>query len=82
MSTTKAMIRAWLERAQANGATHVIVACDTYDWTDYPVEAAATGDVREIAARHDGPNMSKLMEVYSLSMDWDTQLAEFRARNY
>lgn len=82
MGTTKADIRVWLERGQEQGATHLIVACDTFDWGDYPVFVKPGEDAREVAAKYDGPNMQKLMEVYRLDMDWSAQLEEARAFNY
>lgn len=47
--------------------THVLIVCDTFDYEDYPVYVTDAQDVREIAAAHNGPNMTKLMEVYSLT---------------
>jgi hypothetical protein len=80
--TTKDDIRRWLELAKEKGATHVIVACDTFDWEDYPVFVLAGQNAREIAAKHDGPNMTRLMEVYNMSLDIEVQLNETRVRNY
>lgn len=37
MPTTQADIRRWLEDAREEGATHVIVVRDTFDYGDYPV---------------------------------------------
>lgn len=77
MGTTKADIRGWLERGQAQNATHMIVATDTYDWGDYPVFVSADQDVHKVEAQHE-----KVMEVYRLDLDWDQQLNQFRAYNY
>ena len=35
--TTPEMIREWFNRGIELGATHLIVACDTFDYEDYPV---------------------------------------------
>lgn len=84
MATTQAEIREWLERAKKNGATHVIVVCDTYDHEDYPVEVKPGEDVKHRTAEYSGPNMQRVMEVYSLTgkHDVEAQLAEHRAFHY
>lgn len=82
MTTTRDDIRGWLERGKRMGATHVIVVCDTYDWSDYPVFVMPDEDARKKADENNGPNMTKLMEVYNLGKDWDVQLAQYRSFNY
>jgi len=79
--TTKQDIREWLEEGQEQGATHVIVMCDTFDWSDYPVFVSPDEKVREVEEEKRG-NMQTVIEVYNLSMDLDEQLNEFRAKNY
>lgn len=81
-ATTRDDIKGWLDRAKQKGATHMIVACDTFDWEDYPVFVMPGEDVHKIAAQHDGPNMTRLMEVYNLSMDINEQLTAGRTRNF
>lgn len=80
--TTREEIRAWLRQAEEQGATHLIVACDTFDWSDYPVFVKPGEDVRAVAAAHDGPNMTRLMEVYNMAGDIEGQLGEARSRNF
>ena len=82
MGTTRDDIRRWLQRGKDEGATHVIVMCDTFDYGDYPVNVMPNQDARETVNERDGKNMAKMVEVYNLSMDWEEQIAEFRARNY
>jgi len=62
--------------------THMIVVCDTFSWEDYPVFVTRDQDVREVEAEYDDVNMQRIMEVYSLSMDIEKQLAEKRAFHY
>jgi len=81
MGTTKAEIRSWLDRGKEMGATHMIVACDTFDWEGYPVFVKPDEKVEQIEDRYDRKNMQKVMEVYNLSMDWDQQLNQARAFN-
>lgn len=80
--TTPAEVKTWLERGKVEGATHVIVACDTFDHEDYPVFVKPTENVHEKFAALDGKNMQRVMEVYNLSMDIDAQLQQFRAFNF
>lgn len=82
MGTSRDDITQWLHQGQAKGATHMIVVCDTFDWSDYPVFVMPGQDARQIAKQNDGPNMTKLMEVYKLSDDWQTQLDQRRCHNY
>jgi hypothetical protein len=82
MGTTREDIRSWLERAKAKGATHMIVVCDTYDYEDYPVEVMPGQDARKVYNDHNGPNMTRAMEIYNLSMDIEKQLLEHRAHNF
>lgn len=83
-AATKDDIRTWLTYAkeQQPSCTHMLVVCDTFDHDDYPVYVTMDEDVRDVARAHDGVNMQQLMEVYDLSMDIETQLAETRAFHY
>lgn len=82
MGTTQEDIRRWLERGKDQGATHLIVVCDTFDHDDYPVFVMPNENVRDKEAEYNGKNMQRIMEVYSLKMDWDKQLNQTRAFNY
>ncbi len=82
MATTKEDIKQWLERGKSQKATHVIIACDTFDHGDYPVYVMPSEDVHERAKAYNRVNMQRIMEVYNLSMDIESQLNEGRAVNY
>jgi len=82
MATMQSDIRNWLKEAKAKGATHMIVACDTYDHEDYPVEVMPGQNVHEVFKQYNGPNMQRVMEVYNLSLDIEKQLLEHRAFNF
>lgn len=82
MPTTQSDIRDWLERGKKKGATHMLVVCDTFDWSDYPVFVMPHEDARKVADDNNGRNMTKLMEVYKISDDWNKQLSEHRSFNY
>jgi hypothetical protein len=77
MATTREEIRGWFLEGKKQGATHMIVACDTFDWEDYPVYVSPQENVQEKAA-----GQEKIMEVYSMSMDMEMQLNEGRAFHY
>lgn len=82
MATTQADIRRWLNEGKSMGATHVIVVCDTFDREDYPVYVTSNEDVLEKYSEYNGPNMQKVMEVYSLKNDIESQLNEHRAFHF
>ena len=93
MATTKDEIIRWLKQGKAMGATHLIIICDTFDWEDYPVFVLPNQNVRSKAGeygRNDSTglptfpnkNMQKVMEVYSLSHDLDSQLNEYRVFHF
>ena len=73
------LIRCWLEEAKKVNATHMLVVCDTYAWEDDPVYVFSGQDIYTIMAQNNGPNMTRLMEVYNMSMDLEKQLHEVRA---
>jgi len=82
MATTENDIRRWLERGKEENATHLIVVCDTFDYDDYPVYVSQDENVKDKMMDYDGKSMQKVMEVYKISMDWDSQLGQFRSFNY
>lgn len=62
-------------------ATHMLVICDKYDWSDYPVYFHPTNDeiVIDMIKHYDAKDLTKVMEVYDLRMDKEEQLNEHRA---
>ena len=81
MAATRDDIRRWFDEGKQKGATHMIVACNTFDWEDCPVFVMPMQDAREKAEEYDGPNM-KLMAVYNLALDRDPQLNRRRCFEY
>jgi hypothetical protein len=49
MATTQKELESWFNEGVKNGATHMIIVCDTYDWTDYPAYIYPAEDVRKEA---------------------------------
>ncbi len=82
MGTTRNDIRNWLSQRQNKDITHMLVVCDTFDWTDYPVYVSRNENVSEVYDDYHGPNMQKVMEVYSYNRDIEEQLKEFRAKHF
>lgn len=80
LAATKEEIAEWVKRGKKNKkCTHVVIVCDTFDWDDYPVEVKEGESIDSVIKHYDGPNMQKVMEVYSMKMDIDQQLAERRS---
>jgi hypothetical protein len=80
MGTDRSEIRDWFNRSKKSGALFMIVACDTFAHEDYPVDVGPGEDVEAKVNELSDPNkMSRVMEVYCLSMDREAQLAEHRA---
>jgi hypothetical protein len=82
MGTSKEEIRDWLEKGKERGASHVIVVCDSFDHEDYPVYVEKGQNVRDVEKQYNGPNMQRVMEVYSLKLDIEKQLSEHRSFHY
>lgn len=79
MTTTQRDIRSWLDNAKEEGATHMIVVCDSFDYEDYPVNVMPEEDVNQKVKEYKGKPMQRIMEVYALHLDINTQLEEHRA---
>lgn len=80
--TSKLELVAWFDRGVEQQATHMIVVFDTFDHEDYPVYVSPDQDVRTVAAKYNGANMQRIMEVYDLRLNRDQQMAEVRAFHY
>lgn len=79
MATTREDIKEWCERGIKEGATHMIVVCDTFDWEDYPVYVKKGEDAKKKYEQYaSGANMQKVMEVYNLTKDLTAQLSKHR----
>ena len=82
MTATKLEIIMWLEKARAQGATHLIIACDRYNYDNYPIYVTAKEDVRKEIRRIIRQNMQSIDEVYDMSMSLEEQLNEHRAVHF
>jgi len=82
MAATREDIKTWLKNGKKQGATHVIIVCDTFDHDDYPVYVMPHQNARKEYEERNGKNMQRVMEVYNLSMDIALQMAEKRAFHF
>jgi hypothetical protein len=82
MGTSKSEISEWFGRGVKEGATNMLVVCDTFDHEDYPVYVKPDEDVHKKYAEYSGKEMQKVMEVYSLKRNELSQLAEFRSFHF
>lgn len=74
MATTVGMLKEWFAEGKKQKATHMIVACDTFDWEDYPVYVKKGQDVHEVEASIRNQSMQKIMEVYDLQAKMNAQM--------
>jgi hypothetical protein len=81
MAATRDDIRNWLQMGQQKGASHVIIMCDTFDWSDYPVYVQAWQNVAGHITDLNNTSMQEIMEVYNLSLPIESQLNEKKAWN-
>jgi len=76
--TTKIDISNWVRNGWGRGYTHLIIVCDTFNYEDYPVYVSSNEKITEIIDKYN-KNMQKVIEVYSYSLNLNSQLAERRA---
>ena len=77
--TTTGDIRLWLEEGIRLGATHVLIVCDTFTYEDDPVYVMPDEIPKRVHEEISSMAMTKVMEIYDLSKDLETQLAQKRA---
>lgn len=80
MSATKEDIRSWLKEGIEKGATHVIIALDTWDYENYPVYVYS-GESVQVKVDSYKTKEDRIDEVYNLSMDIQEQLNQRRVWN-
>ena len=78
MATTKEDISVWFDEARREGATHLLVVCDDFDYEDYPKSVMPGEDVQAVLKSYkDGTHsMQRVVEVYSMRKNKAEQLAE------
>lgn len=78
MTATLQDIQEWLKRAKERKATHLIVAVDRYDHSNYPVYVTSDEDVNKEYNRIIEFSMKGVDKVYNI----EKQLSEIRAFNF
>jgi hypothetical protein len=68
----------WFNAGIEEGATHMIVVCDTFDWEDYPVYVKPTESVAHRIDDFHKAEMQKVMEVYNLKKPFEGQKTDGR----
>lgn len=85
VTASKQDLRRWFETGIKTGATHLIVARDTFDNSNYPVYVGDKHDGEDVHAKEDelrSQPMTGVDEVYCLSMDMENQLNQPLSFNY
>ena len=82
MATSREDISRWFDAGVAKGATHMIVACDSFDHDDYPIYVMPGENVRSRTDQVGKESMQRVMEVYALHLSKAAQLGEHRAFHY
>jgi len=80
MGTSRAQIKDWFEQGVAKGHSFMVVVCDTFDWSDFPVYYDSVAEARKRAEQPG--SMEKTMEVYYLKDPMDEQLNQRRCFNF
>lgn len=78
MATTKEQISKWFDNAKSEGWDFLFIVCDTFSYEDYPVGVKIQEYETKYKEFHDR-NMQKIMEVYDLSLNKESQINEHRA---
>jgi hypothetical protein len=77
MSTTVDTLRDWFNTGLQQGATHMVIKCDTFDYEDYPVYVSRGTDPRSEQGGSD-----RVMECYSMAIPFAQQASEYRAYHW
>jgi hypothetical protein len=77
--TSMQEISAWYGEGVDQEASHMIVVCDQFDWSDYPRYVHGAEELKDALDSYESAPMSQVMEVYDLQGDKVAQLVERRA---
>lgn len=80
MTTKKQDIKNWIQKGMEQHSTHVVIAVDTWDYEDYPIYISVEENVHDTINSYKD-KQDRIMEVYNLSIDIDSQLNEYRTWN-
>lgn len=84
MKITPHTIEKWFNNGVNNPEkpSHLIVVCDTFDYSNYPIYVFEGQNVRDEVNKIDRKDMSKVMEVYNLKESRDIQINNPNCFNY
>lgn len=74
-------IRCSFESGVSQGATHMVIMSDDFDFSYYVKYCHSAKEAKGIQ-RTSGNNMQRVMEVYNLNGDMEKQLAKHRCFEY
>lgn len=74
MSVTRVEIGRWFDQAVRDGATHMMVVLDGYNFDEFPVNVMYGEDPQERADEYNTRTMQRVLEVYDLSISKEVQL--------
>lgn len=77
---TREDIKNWIKQAPLE-STHMLVICDTFDYKDYPKYIIHDEETIADLRNKYNVDMQKIMEIYNLKMDVESQLNQFRSWN-
>lgn len=77
-AATLSEIEAWYGEGESKGASHMIIACDSFDYEDYAIFVMPGSNPRD----HMPSNGDKVMECYSFALGWESQSKVWRAQNW
>lgn len=76
MPASKSDIADWFRAGVDQGASHMLVVVDTFDFEDYPVYVISGVDPAQACEIYNAKDMERVLEVYDLSMDMHVQLGQ------
>lgn len=77
MKEPTAQIQEWFNEGKAQGATHLLVFCDMFEYAQYPVYVFAPQTWDAVIKHRDNVNMQRVEERYDLAQSFEPQ-----ARHY
>lgn len=80
--TTRMDLKVWFDMGVKQGATYMIVVCDTFDYGDYPAYVTKEENIHDCISYYRRASMQRIMEIYDLSIDRDKQLSTPRVYNH
>jgi hypothetical protein len=78
MAAMLGTIKGWFEEAEKEGASHMVVLMDSFDYEDYPLFVMPGENPRDKAFDDKG----RIMECYKISLGWESQSKEHRANHW